>query len=154
MTPARASLAYDSDASLPEPTWPDYERPSDINAQIDNLINFKWPTCVRPVHDVRLETSEENSGDQLILWFYDGTACRFFHASECCEDIVIQSVDGNLSDLINAPLIGCRIDEDNVLHLKNVAREVRIRWSKSGDTSTCGTKSAAVDFQLIELPAS
>ena len=44
--------------------------------------------------------------DASDVWFYcdDGTVYRMFHYQDCCESVSIAQVDGDIADLIGAPL--------------------------------------------------
>lgn len=43
--------------------------------------------------------------DEIEMVFDDGTACKFYHEQDCCEDVSIEDVNGNWGDLIGTPLL-------------------------------------------------
>jgi hypothetical protein len=49
-------------------------------------------------------TSVINDGD-LIFKSSDGTTFTFYHDQECCEQVSIESITGDLSDLVGHPLL-------------------------------------------------
>ncbi len=43
--------------------------------------------------------------DQLIFHADDGTKFRMYHYQDCCEDVSLEDIIGNLEDLIGAPIL-------------------------------------------------
>lgn len=50
-------------------------------------------------------TSVENKGDELVFTSTDGKSFKLFHPQDCCESVSIESVVGDLSDLVGEPLL-------------------------------------------------
>lgn len=46
----------------------------------------------------------ENQGDELHLWTADKHYC-YYHDQDCCEDVSIEEIHGDLKDLIGEPLL-------------------------------------------------
>ena len=43
--------------------------------------------------------------DQLVFWLADGRAYMFSHHQQCCEEVCIESIVGDLEDLVGSPLL-------------------------------------------------
>lgn len=53
-------------------------------------------------------TKVENKNNyELIFTMQDGKGFRFHHDQDCCENVIIDDIVGDLSDLDNSPLILC-----------------------------------------------
>ena len=46
----------------------------------------------------------EETGDQIIFVMEDGMEYRMCHHQDCCESVVIESIVGDLNDLIGTPI--------------------------------------------------
>lgn len=49
--------------------------------------------------------SAKASDSELVLLAYDGTKFRFNHHQDCCESVYIESIVGDLEDLVGTPLV-------------------------------------------------
>lgn len=48
----------------------------------------------------------ENKGDEeLVFTTSDGEVYRLYHSQECCEDVIIEDICGDLEDLIGEPVL-------------------------------------------------
>jgi len=47
----------------------------------------------------------ENHGDELLIHLSDGTAYKFFHRQDCCENVEIEEIIGDLDDLVDSPFM-------------------------------------------------
>lgn len=45
-----------------------------------------------------------SGSDELVFVFNSGEIICFNHQQDCCESVYIESINGNLSDLLNSPL--------------------------------------------------
>lgn len=43
--------------------------------------------------------------EECILTFTDDTRYRFYHEQDCCENVYIEDIIGELADLLNEPLL-------------------------------------------------
>ena len=50
-------------------------------------------------------TEIKNLGDELIFIVDDGTEYKMYHAQNCCESVSIEDINGDLNDLIGAPIL-------------------------------------------------
>ncbi len=105
----------------------------------------------------KIEVSNE---DEIEFTFDDGLVCRMCHYQDCCESVYIESIVGELTDLLNTPLtlaeevVNCEDDKGwesvtwTFYKLATVKGYVDIRW--------CGTSngyySESVDFEVVKKP--
>jgi hypothetical protein len=62
-----------------------------------------------------------NTGSEEVKLTLDsGKTCRFFHGQDCCENVVVNEIVGDVNDLIGTPIVvaeervsGTREDEPN-----------------------------------------
>ena len=47
----------------------------------------------------------EAGDDEIIFELEDGRKFRLYHERDCCESVYVESVIGNLSDLVGTPLL-------------------------------------------------
>lgn len=50
-------------------------------------------------------TSVENKGDELVFTTTEGKSFKLYHSQDCCENVSIESVVGDLADLVGEPLL-------------------------------------------------
>lgn len=50
-------------------------------------------------------TDARQEGETLIFVTDDGETYRMFHSQDCCESVFIESIVGNLADLIGSPIL-------------------------------------------------
>ena len=53
---------------------------------------------------VRVEQTEVGGEDALVMETDDGMVYTFAHSRDCCESVTIESITGDLSDLVGSPL--------------------------------------------------
>lgn len=46
-----------------------------------------------------------HGNEELIFTTTDGRIFKFFHEQSCCEDVSIESIVGDLNDLVNEPIL-------------------------------------------------
>lgn len=100
-------------------------------------------------------TGAENGSNEIIITFDDDTKYHMYHHRECCEDVYIEDVIGDISDLINHPLYMCEeVTEDDpkdtcilwtFYKFATVKGYVTIRWY--GESRYYST---TVDFEKIK----
>ena len=100
-----------------------------------------------------------SSHDELEFIDADGNRFRFFHAQDCCETVEIESIVGDLNDLLGEPMLRAEEstsvsgDEDAYEHqtftfYKFATRKgyVDVRWVGSSN----GYYSDSVDLEYYE----
>lgn len=50
-------------------------------------------------------TEIKNNGDNLIFIASDGSKYKMFHYQDCCENVDIEDINGDLDDLIGTPIL-------------------------------------------------
>jgi hypothetical protein len=109
-------------------------------------------------------TDARQEGDQLVFVTEDGETYRMFHSQDCCESVFIESIVGDLADLIGSPIVKAeeasnsedppRVDPDfpsyvdesytwTFYKLATAKGYVDIRWYGSSN----GYYSEGVDFK-------
>lgn len=104
--------------------------------------------------------SIENVNDrELILKTAEGETYRFYHEQDCCEDVFIEDIEGNLEDLQGAPLLVAEEASSSDVEgsecydsctwtfyrFRTVKGSVTIRWV--GESN--GYYSESVDFEKV-----
>jgi hypothetical protein len=104
------------------------------------------------IQDRRRDTTPDLENDELVFRCADGTSYRMTHYQDCCENVRVEEVIGDLADLLDAPLLLAEerrreIDEDELwtfYEFRTPKGSVTIRW--------CGQSeyySVSVDFDEI-----
>lgn len=44
-------------------------------------------------------------GNEIIFHSFDGPDVKMFHEQDCCEDVSIEDINGDLKDLVDKPLL-------------------------------------------------
>lgn len=97
---------------------------------------------------------------EIVFTTSDGEKYRLFHEQDCCETVVIESIVGDLKDLVGSPILSAEeaisvatstTDEfDNstwtFYKLATIKGYVDIRWHGSSN----GYYSESVDFERIQ----
>jgi hypothetical protein len=109
-----------------------------------------------------LTRAEKVANDRIEFDCDDGKQYALFHSQDCCESVVVESIVGDLSDLIGVPIVfaeeatsaddppGYKADADyqpesqtwTFYKLRTVKGSVDIRWH--GESN--GYYSESVDF--------
>jgi len=113
-------------------------------------------------------TSVSTDGNEEILFeTVDGDIYRMFHSQDCCESVYIESIVGDLEDLVGEEILVAEANENLFDILKNAGKEedncdesytwtfykfatrkgyVDIRWYGSSN----GYYSESVDFVKVQ----
>lgn len=110
---------------------------------------------------INIEVKEEYK-DELIFTLSNGEKYMLYHAQDCCERVCIESIDGDLNDLLNSEILMAEIvteeirsgNEGNGWHegqwtfykLATVKGYVTIRWIGESECY-----SVDVDFMKCDL---
>ncbi len=119
---------------------------------------------IEKFEDLKGETVSAVDGkqgeDELTLTLTDGRRFKLYHVQNCCESVYLSDVEGNLSDLIGAPLVQAEEvsnadapapkDADSYTwtfyKLATAKGYVTLRWL--GESN--GYYSESVDFSQVE----
>jgi hypothetical protein len=109
-----------------------------------------------------LKRAAQTADDRIEFELEDGTTYALYHGQDCCETVVVESITGDLADLVGAPILlaeeaTSNEDPPGVKHeyqpdsqtwtfykLRTIKGSVDIRWH--GESN--GYYSESVDFGL------
>lgn len=101
--------------------------------------------------------SVEQTDEEIVMHFSNGAKARWYHAQGCCEDVHVEDVIGDWSDLYGHPILLAEervneISDDNddsqtwtFYAFRNIGGSVDVRWHGSSN----GYYSKRVDFEFI-----
>jgi hypothetical protein len=110
---------------------------------------------ILPIHGKTLTRISGIEEDDVRFHCSDGEIFRMYHHQDCCESVGIEQIDGDISDLIGAPLTTAEVvfqkleDDDDGLtgwtfyKFATIRGYVTIRWSGSSN----GYYSISVSFE-------
>jgi hypothetical protein len=110
-------------------------------------------------------THIDNTYDEIIFTLADGIKVKMSHKQDCCESVTVESITGDLQDLIGTPILHAEESYNNDKHpegfnpdynyesftwtfykLATVKGWVDIRWLGSSN----GYYSQGVDLTIME----
>lgn len=103
-----------------------------------------------------LDKVERVGNDELIFHTTDGEVYKLYHEQECCEDVSIEDINGDLEDLIGTPITMAEASSNNVENnfdsetwtfykFATVKGYVTVRWYGTSN----GYYSEGVDFIIV-----
>lgn len=102
----------------------------------------------------RVPVDVRQTEDTIAMTFSDGSVATWYHCQDCCEQVIVEDVIGDWSDLYGHPLLVAeeRISRDEpggydsdtwtFYTFRNVGGSVDVRWHGSSN----GYYSESVDF--------
>ena len=82
-----------------------YDREDKVVTDIDSMVGKTMNSVVAN----REIIEADESADELIFVADDGTRFTFYHSQNCCENVYIEDICGNLQDLVGSPLIQAEV---------------------------------------------
>jgi len=109
---------------------------------------------------VSLQRANEKLNDEILFTCTDGTRFRMYHPADCCEDVYLEDIVGDLNDLIGSPVLvaeGVTSGDDpkptvedshtwTFYKIKTAKAEVTIRWYGSSN----GYYSEIANFEMLK----
>jgi len=109
----------------------------------------------------KIETYKNN--DVMTFFADDGSVYQFYHEQDCCEQVSIEDIDGDLNDLVGTPLMVAEVvtnkdepkKDDNYIDdsftwtfykFATIKGYVTVRWYGSSN----GYYSEEVNFRKVE----
>lgn len=122
------------------------------NIEVNKLSNMIGSTFVKVFHDTGAE--------ELVFEREDKTKVVFWHGQNCCENVYIEDICGELSDLIGYPLLVAeeRISDNTqteehesvtytFYEFRTIKGSVTVRWCGSSN----GYYSESVDMFATDI---
>ena len=88
---------------------------------------------------VSVEELNNKYQDEIRFEFSDGTSTLFTHEQACCENVQIEDINGDLSDLVGVPLLVAeeRVESEGntwtFYTFRSIKGSVDIRWIGSSN---------------------
>ena len=89
-----------------------------------------------------LESIYNKDNRNLLFTTSDGEQYELYHAQDCCEEVIIESIVGDLSDLIGEPLLESEVVSN---HFENPAHDASLTWT----FYKFGTKKGHVNIRWV-----
>ncbi len=110
---------------------------------------------------VSLVKRDGDDGEEILITTDRGEQYRLYHQQDCCESVYVESIDGDIEDVLNSPIV---VAEENSNHetVENEYQNDSITWTfykldtiKGGITirwvgSSNGYYSESVYFKRIK----
>ncbi|HCL4455120.1 TPA: hypothetical protein N2D10_003147 [Clostridium botulinum] len=127
-----------------------FEEPEEMNKKVEiDVLKGKTITDIKIIFDY-----------EIYFYCKTGEVYKMYHESECCEDISLEDICGDLNDLINLPIVIAEeiTNYDNPKYKENdsftwtfykistVKGHVTIRWYGTSN----GCYSEFVDFIQVK----
>lgn len=109
---------------------------------------------------INIEKGAHEGGDRLIFTTDEGIRYAMYHERDCCEDVTIDDINGDLDDLIGSPILRAteETNRDNpknewdesylwtFYNISTIKGHVTIRWYGSSN----GYYSEEVSFEAMD----
>lgn len=104
-----------------------------------------------------IEKIDRNGNESLIFRLKDGDIFKMYHIDDCCEDVYLDDIIGDLNDLIDSPIIMAELSTNSgdledyssytwsFYKLATIKGYVTLRWY--GESN--GYYSEEVEFEKI-----
>jgi hypothetical protein len=93
-----------------------------------------------------MKSVEDIAGREIIFTTEDGRQYQMYHQQDCCESVYIESIIGDLDDLVGSPIL---MAEESSFHGKEslpVHEQVRVKIQKASTPYYCTDESQTWTF--------
>lgn len=77
----------------------------EINKDIDEIVKSFDIYVYKELIGKIIKSIKRIDNSEIIFTFLDGESWIMYHQQDCCEQVYIESVQGDLEDLIDSPLL-------------------------------------------------
>ena len=103
--------------------------------------------CSVEVLKDRVLKSVEVDGAEILFTTADGETYRMFHSQDCCESVYIESIVGDLQDLVGEPILRAEESEDLFDLIKNLDKQEDDEGSHTWTFYKFATRKGYVDIR-------
>lgn len=86
-------------------------------------------------------------GEEIRFTTVDGETYRMFHSQDCCESVYIESITGDLQDLVGEPILRAEEAQDLFDLIKNLDKQEDDEGSHTWTFYKFATRKGYVDIR-------
>lgn len=94
-----------------------------------------------------LSSVSADGNEEIVFTTVDGDVYRMFHSQDCCESVYIESIVGELQDLVGEPILVAEANENLFDILKNAGKEEESDESHTWTFYKFATRKGYVDIR-------
>ena len=88
-----------------------------------------------------------NDGDKIVFKTTDGEVYKMYHEQDCCESVYVESIVGDLDDLVGEPILRAEEAENLFDMIKNADKEEESDESYTWTFYKLATRKGYVDIR-------
>ena len=129
------------------------------NLEVDKQKDMKYVVDMEITELLgKTASAIEVNSEDIIFTMTDGSKYKMYHQQDCCEDVRVEDVCGDIADLLNTPFVQAEESSDHgesgdfesftwtFYKLGTNKGSVTIRWYGTSN----GYYSEAVNFEKVE----
>ena len=94
-----------------------------------------------------LSSVSADGAEEILFTTVDGDVYRMFHSQDCCESVYIESIVGDLQDLVGEPLLVAEANQNLFDILKDIGKEEESDESYTWTFYKFATRKGYVDIR-------